>query len=59
MNIAFRIKVLFLLLFLYHFSAIVVIFLVILFFHFYHFIYVLDTFYIWYITSGIKALSLA
>jgi hypothetical protein len=60
MNIALRIKVLFLLLFRYHFSVIVVIILVILllFYHFYHFIYVLHTFSIWYITSGIKALSL-
>ena len=57
-NIALRIKVLFMLLFLYHFSVIVVIVLVILllFCHFYHFNSVLHTFYIWYITSGIRAL---
>ena len=60
MNIALRIKVLFLLLFLYNFSVILVIIVVILllFCHYQHFIYVLHTFYIWYITSGIRALSL-
>jgi hypothetical protein len=61
MNIALRIKVLFMLLFLYHFSVIVVIVLVILllFCHFQHFIYVFHTFYIWYIASGIRSFSLA
>jgi hypothetical protein len=60
-NIAFRFKVLFLFLFLYHFSVIVVNVLVIflLFCHYKHFIYVMHTFYIWYITSGIRALSSA
>ena len=60
-NIALRIKVLFLLLFLYHLSVIVVIvlFLQQLFCHFQNFISVMHTFYIQYITSGIRALSLA
>jgi hypothetical protein len=53
MNISFRFKVIFLLLFLYHFSVIVVNVLVILllFCHYYNFISVLHTFYIWYITE--------